>query len=278
MKKILDYLIIVFGLALIGFAVSVFIAPNSIVQGGISGFAIVLHDLTKAPISVINLITNLILIIIGIKILGKRFIITTLGCVFLLSFFIEIFSHVPAITDNALLASVFGGLIYGVGIGLTLLKGSSSGGTDILGRIFQHFFPYLSIGKLLMIIDGCIIVFGYVVFRDVELILYGVITLCVSTFSIDYLIKTMNVSKVIFIITDKGEEITEKLITTSGRGVTKIQVEGAYTKQGKTMLMCAIKEREIPEFQKKVEAIDEASFMIFCESQQIVGNGFYIYK
>lgn len=278
MKKILDCLIIVFGLALIGFAVSVLIAPTNIVQGGISGFAIVVNHLTDVPISVINLLANLVLIVFGIKILGKRFIISTLICVVLLSLFIEIFSYIPAITDNALLASVFGGLIYGVGIGLTLLKGSSSGGTDILGRIFQHFFPYLSIGKVLMIIDGCIIVFGYLVFRNVELILYGIITLCVSTFSIDYLIKTMNVSKVIFIITDKGDEITEKLISTSGRGVTKINVEGAYTKQGKTMLMCAIKEREIPAFQKKVEAIDEASFMIFCESQQIVGNGFYIYK
>lgn len=278
MKKILDYLIIVFGLALIGFAVSVLIAPTNIVQGGISGFAVVMNHVTNLPISLINLITNVILIIIGIKILGKRFIITTLACVFLLSFFIEIFSYVPPITDNKLLVAVFGGLLYGTGIGLTLLKGSSSGGTDIMGRIFQYFFPYLSIGKLLMIIDGLIILFGYVVFRDVELILYGIITLCVSTFSIDYLIKSMNVSKIIFIITDKGDEITEKLISTSGRGVTKISVEGAYTKTNKTMLMCAIKEREIPEFQKKVEAIDEASFMIFCESQQIVGNGFYIYK
>ncbi len=278
MKRVRDYLIIVFGLALIGFAVSVFIAPNSIVQGGISGFAIIVNHLSNLPISVINLIANIVLIIIGIKILGKRFIISTFICVVLLSLFIEVFSYVPAITDNKLLASVFGGLLYGTGIGLALLKGSSSGGTDILGRIFQHFFPYLSIGKLLLIIDGMIIVFGYMVFRDVELILYGIITLCVSTFSIDYLIKTMNVSKIIFIITEKGDEITEKLISTSGRGVTKINAEGAYTKRNKTMLMCAIKDREIPEFQRKVEQIDPSSFMIFCESQQIVGNGFYLYK
>ena len=278
LKKIADYLIIIFGLAMIGFAVSVIIAPNHIIQGGVSGFSIIVNYLAPIPISVINLVTNLVLIIIGIKILGKGFIIKTLGCIFLLSFFIEIFSYIPPITNDKLLATIFGGVIYGAGIGITLLKGASSGGTDIVGRIFHHFFPHMSIGRLLLIIDGVVITIGYIAFRDVTLVLYGIIALCVSTFSIDYLIKKLNISKIAFVITDKGSEISEKLISTSGRGVTMLKVTGAYTKAKKTMLMCAVKEKEIPVFQKKIEAIDSEAFTIFCESQKIVGNGFHVYK
>ena len=103
-------------------------------------------------------------------------------------------------------------------------------------------------------------------------------TIFISTFAIDYLIKKLNVSKLAFIITSKGDEISEKLISTSGRGVTKINVVGAYTNENKVMLMCAIKDHEMPEFQKKIEDVDEYAFTVFSESQQIFGNGFHVYK
>ncbi len=280
MKKVVDYFIVVIGLIMVAFAISVIIAPNSIIQGGISGLSLIIHRVSdgKLAISIINFVINLILIVIGIKILGKEFIIKTLLSVGVLSIFIELFSYLPAITDDRLLASLFGGVIYGIGIGLTLLKGASSGGTDIVGRIFQYFAPHISIGKLLMVIDGLVILCGYIIFKDANVVLYGIITLFVSTFSIDYLIKKVNVSKVAFVITDKGEEITKYLISTSGRGVTMIDIKGAYTKSQKVMLMCAMKEKEMPKFQKKIEEIDKEAFTIFCESQQIIGNGFYVYK
>lgn len=277
-KKIAEYGSIVFGLAMVAFAISTIIAPNQIVQGGVSGFAVVMQYLTTVPISITNFAVNLILIIIGIKILGKTFIVKTLAAAAILSAFIELFSYVPAITDDRLLAAIFGGVIYGTGIGITLVKGASSGGTDIVGRIFQHFFPHMSIGKLLMIIDGCVILVGFIAFRDLTIVLYGIITLFVSTFSIDYLIKKINVSKIAFVISEKGEDITEKLISTSPRGVTVIDATGAYSKSRKFVLMCAIKEREMPAFQKKIEEIDPEAFTVFCESQSIIGNGFHVYK
>ncbi|MBE7048718.1 MAG: YitT family protein [Ruminococcaceae bacterium] len=277
-KRIGDYLVIVLGLAIIAFAVRTLIAPNQIVQGGVSGLAIVIYYLSEIPISVSNLVINVLLILIGIRILGKEFIIKTLVCVTILSGFFEVFSAIPPLTNDRILASLFGGIIYGLGIGLTLIKGSSSGGTDIAGRITQHFFPYMSIGKLLLFIDGLVIFWGYIVFRDLSLVMYGIITLFVSTFSIDFLMKTLNVSKIVFVISEKGDLIVEKLIATSGRGVTIINVTGAYTNQKKLMLMCVLKEYEIPEFQKKVDEIDKEAFMVFSESQQIVGNGFRLYK
>lgn len=277
-KKIFDFLIIVSGLALIAFAVSTLIAPNKIVQGGVSGMATIVYYLTGAPISLTNLLINIVLIVFGLKILGKHFIIRTLVCVLILSGFLEIFSFIPPLTNDKLLATLFGGMLYGVGIGLTLLKGASSGGTDILGRIAQHFFAHMPIGKLLLIVDGLVILGGFVAFRDLNLVMYGMITIFISTFSIDYLIKKLNVSRLAFVVTDSGEKVAKKLISTSGRGVTKIDVVGAYTNEKKTMLMCAIKENEMPEFQRKIEETDHQAFTMFSESQQIFGNGFHVYK
>ena len=278
MKKLKDYLTIVLGLIMVAFAVSVIIAPNKIVQGGVTGFSTVLFYVGNIPISVTNFVTNAILILLGIKILGREFIIKTVISTAILSLFIEIFSKFSPLVEDKLLASIFGGCIYGIGIGLTLLKGSSSGGTDIIGRIFQYFFPHMSIGTLLLCIDGAVILGSYIVFKDVELVLYGCITIFISTFSINYLIKKLNISKVAFVISAKGDLIAKKLISTSGRGVTKIDVVGAYSEDKKYMLMCAIKEKEMPEFQRKIEEIDEEAFTIFSESQQIFGNGFYVYK
>ncbi len=277
-QKIIDILTVILGLALVAIAVSLFIAPNKIVQGGVTGMATIVLHMTSVPISVTNLVINVILIIFGIKILGKSFIFKTLASVAILSAFIELFSVFPPVTKDKLLAAIFGGILYGCGIGLTLVKGASSGGTDILGRITQYFMPHVPIGKILFIIDSLVIVGGYIAFRDLNLVMYGVMTIFISTFSIDYLMKKLNISKIAFVITQKGEEITKRLITTSGRGVTKINVVGAYTNEKRMMLMCALKDYEMPEFQKKIEDVDSEAFTIFSESEQIVGNGFHVYK
>ncbi len=278
MKKVADYAVIFLGLAMVAFAVSTLIVPNKIIQGGVSGLSAIVYYVTSIPVSVTNFVVNAVLIILGIRILGKKFIVNTLACVFVLSLLMEVFSWLPPVTNDRMLATVFGGTLYGMGIGLTLLKGASSGGTDIVGRIMQYFMPHLSIGKLLLVVDGLIILIGYTVIRDINLVLYGVATVFISTFSIDYLIKKLNISKIAFVITDKGDEIIHRLISTSGRGITKFNVVGAYTDEQKVMLMCAIKEREMPEFQQKIEEVDANAFTIFSESQQIVGNGFHVYR
>lgn len=277
-SKIKSVFTVLFGVFLVAFAVSVFYAPNKVVSGGLSGFSTILLHTAKIPLSVTNAVANVILVLLGIRILGKDFIIKTLICSFILAGFMELCSHIPPITDNVMLAAVFGGALYGIGIGLALSQTASTGGTDILGRIAQHFFPHMAIGRLLLFIDGAVILTSFVVFRDFELIMFGVTALFVSTFSIDWLIRKLNISKLAFVITDKGEEIANYLVSTSPRGVTLIDVTGAFSHQEKTMLVCALKEREMPAFQKKISELDEHAFTIFSESQQIVGNGFHVYR
>ena len=278
LKAIKSYSIILFGLILVAIGVSNFYVPNKVVSGGVSGMGTILYQTLHIPTGISFAVINLIFIIIGIKILGKKFIIKTVAAFGILSVLIEIFAQFPPTTNDPMLATIFGAILYGFGIGLTLVQGASSGGTDILGRIFQHFFPQMPIGKLLLIIDSAVILTSLIVFKEVNYTLYGIIALAVSTFSIDLLIQMLNISKLAFVMTDKGNEIAKKLVSTSPRGVTIIDAVGAYTMEKREMLVCALKANEIKDFQAKILEIDPTAFIIFSESQQIVGNGFYVYK
>ena len=266
------------GAVLAAFAVSCLFLPNKVVNGGVSGLSTVLYYAFGFPPGLSNAALNILLLMIGFRVLGWRFVVKTLYGAGVFSIFIQLFSYLPPVTENLFLASIFGGVLYGFGIGLALASGSTTGGTDIAGRLIQHKFPHLPIGKLLLVCDGCIIIISLCVFRQIDLCLYGVITVFVSTFSIDYFIRKLNISKLAFVITEKGDEISKKLISTSPRGVTAVDVVGAYTGDNKKMLVCALKENEITAFQNKITKIDPDAFIIFSESQQIVGNGFFVYR
>jgi len=191
---------------------------------------------------------------------------------------VQLFSMFPIYTENMILAPLFGGVLYGLGIGLAFAAGASTGGTDIVGRMIQLKFPYVPRGKLLLAVDGLIIAISLMIFKNIELTMFGIISLFISTYSIDFVISKLNISRIAFVVTDKGEEIADKLVTTSPRGVTLIDVKGVYTKTDKQMLFCALKESESEAFQRKILEIDEQAFIVFSESQRIKGNGFYLYK
>lgn len=196
----------------------------------------------------------------------------------LLSVFVQAFSYIPPVTDDVFLATVFGAVFYGVGIGLTLAEGASTGGTDILSRLVQCAFPHVKIGSLLLAVDAAVIVTSLMVFKKNELALYGVIALCISSYSINWLISKLNISKLAFVVTDYGTIVSKRLVSQSPRGVTIINATGAYTMTNKNVLICALKENETEKFQKRILDIDKQAFMIFMDSSQIIGNGFRVYK
>jgi uncharacterized membrane-anchored protein YitT (DUF2179 family) len=276
-ERIKSCAIILFGIAITALAISLFFVPNKIVNGGSSGLSTVIYYTFGMKPSLTNALINGVLLILSLLCFGKSFVARTLLCIGMLSVFMEIFSYFPPITDNVLLAAIFGAVLYGGGIGLVLSQKSTTGGTDILGRLIQYKFPHWKIGKILMGVDLFVIFLSFLTFKTTEAVLYGILALFISTTAIDYLMRMLNVSKLAFIITDKGVEIAELLIATSPRGVTLVDVTGVYTHTPKKMMICALKESEIPEFQRKILKMDEHAFIIYSESQQIVGNGFYIY-
>lgn len=277
MKKFKSYFTIFCGVILLSASISLFCVPNKVVSGGVSGISTVLYYVFKIPVGVSYYGVNILLLIIGYKAVGKKFVIKTLICAGLVSVFTDIFSNIPPLTDDVVIASLFGGVLGGLGIGLTLIENASTGGTDVISRIVQAKHEYVPIGRMLMIVDAIIIGISFIFFKNLNLTLYGMLSLFISSTSIDMLINKLNVSKIAFVVTAKGNETAKMLIETSGRGVTVLNAVGAYTMSEKYLLMCALKEFEIPEFQKKVLFIDEKAFIVFCESQQIVGNGFYVY-
>lgn len=271
-------LMTVVGTAMAGFAIGVFFAPNRIVGGGVSGIATLLYHSFSAPTGLTYFLINLLFLLASVWVLGRSFVLNTLAGVSLLSVFTQIFSYIPYYTDNLIIPTIFGGALYGIGIGISFAAGASTGGTDIIGRLVQHKFNTVPIGKLLLVIDGIIIIISLAVFKELELTLFGIITLFISSYSVDFVINTLNVSKIAFVITTRGEDIAELLVGTSQRGVTLINAVGAYTNTKKKMLFCALKESETAVFQQKILDIDPEAFIVFSVSEKIKGKGFYLYK
>ncbi len=278
MKKSISLWFTILGTLITGFAIGVFLNPNKVVGGGISGISTILfHTLGIQPgVSFFTL--NVLFLFAGLTVLGRDFILKTLVGITLLSIFTQVFSFFPFYTENLILPTVFGGVLYGLGIGISFAAGASTGGTDIIGRIIQLKFRFVPIGKMLLLVDGMIILISWIVFQNIELTLFGVLTLFAASYSIDFIINKLNVSRIAFVITDKGAVISQMLVSTSPRGVTLLDAKGGYTNSVKQMLFCALKESESEEFQKKVLSMDPKAFIVFSESQRIKGNGFYLYK
>jgi len=277
-EKLKNNFLFLIGPIITALGISLFFTPNKVVSGGVSGLSTILFHIAKIPPGLSFAVINILFLLISFKVIGKEFVLKTIIGAANISLFVQIFSELPPMTNDIVLASVFGSLLYGFGIGMTLLSGGSTGGTDILGRLLQHFFPHFKIGKLLLFVDAAVIITSLITFRQINLALWGIVALFLSTFSVDWLIQKLNVSKLAFVVTEKGAEISKILVSTSPRGVTIFDVVGAYTMEKKETLMCALKESEIPEFQRKILEIDPEAFIIFSESQQIVGNGFHVYR
>ena len=191
---------------------------------------------------------------------------------------VQIFSGLPNLTSDIFLATLFGIILFGLGAALAFIESANRGGTDIIGRLIQSKYPYFPIGKLLLMVDGVIILASLLAFRDIELALYGLLGLFVSTFTIDFIIDHLNSSKLAFVITERGEEISKNIIKNSRRGVTILNARGAYSGNRKNLLICALKNNEMPEFYNLITDVDKNAFVIFTRSEKIFGLGFYVYK
>lgn len=278
MEKKKAFLMTLSGTALAGFGIGSFLTPNKIVCGGASGVATVLyHTLGIAP-GISFFVINAVLLLLGLRVLGKNFIVKTLVGSTLLSIFVQIFTLFPYVSDDHMLVVLFGSVLYGTGLGLGFAAGASTGGTDILGRMAQKRLNSLPIGRILLFIDGIIIFASFFAFRELTLTLYGALSLVIGSFAIDKVIDALNLSRLAFVITEKGEEISELLVSSSPRGVTLIDAKGAYTGKDKKFLFCALKEKEAALFQERILGIDPGAFIVFAESQRIKGKGFYLYK
>ena len=276
-KWFLSYSLVVIGAFIMAAGFVYFIAPHKIVPGGVFGISIVLHHLFGLPIGITGLVLNIPLTILGVKILGPRFGVKTIIGFSLTSIFIDsltmIWGEAPLVADDVLLSSIFGGALVGFGLGLIFKAKATSGGSDIVAMIFAK-YTKMPVGQLLIIIDSFVVIIGLIAFRDWRIPLYSWIVIFIAGKVIDLVLEGMSYDKTLFIVTDKYDEIREKIITDLDRGGTMIKAEGMYQGSEKKVIFTNVNRRELAMLQEYINIVDPNAFMTVINANEVLGNGF----
>lgn len=268
------YLAITFGCLLAGFSLSCFLAPNDIIAGGVSGIATIINHFFKVPIGVMIIIINVPIFIWGIIKFGKSLGIATLYATVALSVFADLFSPVGTLTDDMLLASVFGGIIAGAGYGMVFYSNATTGGVDIVANIIKLKYRYFSLGKIILFVDLIIILLAMYVYKNINIGLYSIISLWLTAYVLDMVLEGFNFAKLALIISDDYEKIAKLINTKLDRGATYLNGAGSYTNNEKKVIMCTIKEKEIPMLKDIIKSVDNDSFVLITDAKEVLGKGF----
>ncbi len=278
LKLVKKYGIIALGSLIFALSVNLFTLPARIVSGGLSGIATVIFYVTGISTGITVGGLNLVILLFALHSLGKQFVLDSLAAIFMIPLFLKLTETIPPLTREPLLAAVFGGVLLGVGIGMAFSQGGTTGGTDIVSRMSQKKYPHLSIGILMTIFDLLIIGISTLVFQNIDLALYGILSLVVSTAVIDGLIHRLNCAKLVLVITDSEAEMEKKIFQCVNRGVTTISAIGGFSGKEKKILMCVVKHKQMESLKQAIRLIDPNSFMIVNDSKEIIGNGFQYYR
>ena len=272
---VLDILFSIAGSAVVGFALAIFTVPNDIAPGGFSGLATALAAIMPLSVGIWNFLLNVPLLIICWRKLGIRPVVFTLLCTALLSFFIDLFGKViPLYTSSMMLASIYGGVILGLGTGILFLRGLSTGGTDLLVLVLKKFFPNVASGTLLLIVDVVVVAVATVIFHNVDVALYSTIAIFAASKVVDTISMGADHAKVIYVITDHGDELAEKLMQVTEHGTTICPVKGGYTKQDKDMVMVITRRNVLSQAMRAIRRIDPHAFAFVVDSNEVRGEGF----
>ena len=268
-----DYGMMLVGALITGASYAYFFVPNNIAPGGVTGIATVLnHLIGNPPVGTLSFILNIPLFLLGYRSGGKRFVFRSFAAMMLLSLFIDILPGAP-ITDDGMLASIFGGILLGIGLGMVLRAGATTGGTDLAAQMVHNRFSIISVGTFLFGIDCLVILLAGVVF-DVQAALVALIALYVSTKVIDTVIKGWNTEQQMMIISDQAREIAGRITSEMNRGATFIEATGAYTGEKRGMLYCVVTRAQIMQVKGIVAGIDPHAFVTVSDAHEVMGEGF----
>lgn len=279
-QHLLAFLLITAGSIVFAVGFVWFFQPNEIASGGLTGLAqIINHLFPSIPVGITVIVLNIPLFALGLKFIGGKLLLGSLYAMLISSVIIDLLtSSINWKPMDPILASIFGGMAMGLSVGMVLSAGATTGGTDLLARLLKLKFQWLSMGKLLLVIDLVVIVLVALVFRTLNTMFYGLIALYISSLVMDGVLYGMNTAKVAYVISDHNEEICAMLVHTMDKGVTILHGQGAYSGTDKRVLLCAFKQREIAAIKAAVKAIDADAFLIVCDAHEVLGEGFRAYK
>ena len=273
-KEVLNYIMAIVGGALVGIGEAWILIPLKLTTGGFNGIGMLSYYLWELPVGLVTIALNIPLFIVSLKILGLEYSIRTLAAMTVTSLMLELASSWSSLTNDMFLAAIFGSMIIGIGIAICLKGGSTTGGTDLVAKLIQSKNKHLQMGNIILIIDALIIMVASITFESIEIALYSGIAVFVMTKVIDFILDGGKYEKAMFIITNKSKEISEYIMNDVKRGVTKIDAIGAYSGEGKEILLCVVNKREVPIIKEEIKAIDNMSFTIITTVTEAIGNGF----
>lgn len=276
---VLDIFMIVLGTFIMGFAFSIFLEPNNISTGGFSGLSMIIKSLlegigiTFLSSSIIYLILNIGLFIFAMKILGRMFAIKALIGICSFSLAMQVFTYVEFFQYETIISALYGGLLIGLGLGIVVRFGGSTGGSDMIACICKNKFERVSIGKVVAIVDIIVVVLSLFAFNNgLELLPYTILALFLSSNTADFVNEGYKQVKAYNIITDKPEEISEKIMTLLKRGCTVHQAKGMHYKQEKSVLVCLISKFQISELKTIIQEVDPNAFVYSTSVNEVMGQ------
>lgn len=273
-KYVYDFILLIIGCIIMAIATSFFLLPNQLSSGGFTGIATITYYLLKWPVGTVIFALNIPLFILSYFRIGKEFLIKgILGTIFL-SIFIDIFDKFKPLTEDRILGCIYGGIIMGIGMSLVLKGSASTGGTDLLSYIIKSFKPYYRTSKLIVIIDVVIVSLNVIFFKDIEIGLYSAITIYLMGKMLDIIFEGIYFTKMMFIVSDKYEEISNEIEDKVQRGVTGLKAKGMYTNEEKTMLWCISSRNETIRIKQICKRIDKNSFIVISNAREAYGIGF----
>lgn len=275
----LDYLLMAAGTAVMAIAINSVYDPISLVTGGFTGAAIIIKELTSkligggVPLWLTNIVLNIPVFLLGMRIKGIRFLKRTLFATGALSFWLYVLPAFRLGVDDLFLSAVFGGVISGVGIGMVLMARGTTGGTDLVAALIQHYLKHYSIVQVMQVIDGAIVLLGAYIF-GMSRALYAIIAIFITSLVSDRLVEGAKFAKMAFIITEKKEEVSQAVLHVLGRGLTCMDAQGMYSGNHKYMLFCVVSKKEIVDLKEVVYDVDQDAFIVVSDAREVLGEGF----
>ena len=273
-KFVIDILETLLGSFIMAIAVSLFLLPNELSSGGFSGIATIVYYIFKVPMGTTILALNIPLFLLATVKIGRRFLEKSIVGTISLSIFIDILDRFEPLTNDKILACVYGGILTGLGTALILRAHSSTGGSDLASLVIKEYKPMFRTGNLIIMIDFIIVVLNVIFLKKIEIGLYSAIAIYLMGKVIDVVFEGIYFTKLIFIISDKSYEIAEFIEKKVKRGVTGIYGKGMYTDNKKLVLMCAIGRNDLAEIKNEIKKIDSRAFLIITNAREVLGVGF----
>ena len=273
-KFFYEMILLIVGCLSIAFGTANFLLPNLLSSGGFAGIATITYYLFDIPMGNMIMFLNIPLFFIGYKKFGMKFILKTIFATLLYSKFIDILENFEGFTTDRLLASLYGGFFIGIGLAIIFKANTSTGGTDLIAQIAQNYNVNVKMSKIIVIIDTLVVISNLIVFKEFEIGLYSAITILIIGKMIDVVFEGINFCKIIYIISEKHDEIMKIINTEINKGATALYARGSYSKKNTMVIMCVTKRIYIEKIKNISKRIDKNSFIIITDAREVYGLGF----